>query len=43
MATPLRNFRLDDETWQRLKERAEEEGTDASTLIRELIAQHLEK
>jgi len=43
MATPLRNFRLDDETWRRLKERAEEEGSDASTLIRTLITRYLSK
>ena len=43
MATPLRNFRLDNETWQRLKDRAHNEGTDASTIIRELITRYLSK
>ena len=41
MATPLRNFRLEEETWQQLKDRAKEEGTDASALIRKLIIQYL--
>lgn len=43
MPTPLRNFRLDDETWQRLKDRADADGIDVSTLIRRLIAEYLNK
>lgn len=43
MATPLRNFRLDNETWQQLKDRAQKEGTDASTIIRTLITRYLSK
>lgn len=43
MPTPLRNFRLDDDTWQRLKDRADADGTDVSTVIRKLITQHLNK
>ena len=43
MATPLRNFRLDNETWQQLKDRAQKEDTDASTIIRTLITRYLSK
>ena len=41
MPTPLRNFRLDDETWEALLVRAKSEGVTASALIRRLITQYL--
>ena len=41
MPTPLRNFRLDDETWEELLARAKSEGVTASVLIRRLITQYL--
>lgn len=43
MATPLRNIRVEDDLWRRLRERAERDGTDASAIIRRLITDYLDK
>ena len=33
--TPVRTWRCDDERWERLRERAAEEGRDVSAILRE--------
>lgn len=35
--TTLRNVRIDDERWEALRAAAQEQGTDASKVIRDLI------
>lgn len=36
--TPLRNFRCDDELWAAAQDKAEAEGRDVSTVLRELLS-----
>lgn len=43
MATPLRAIRIPDELWEALQDKAAEKDTDASTVIRELIAKWVKK
>lgn len=43
MATPLRNIRVDDDLWEAFKTRTREDGGDASTKIRELMTDYLNK
>lgn len=43
MVTPLRAIRIPDELWVALQEQARQEGTDASTIIRELIAERVRR
>lgn len=40
--TTLRNIRIDDERWNALREAAEEQGTDASKVIRDMIDVYLD-
>lgn len=39
--TPQRTIRIADDLWQRAQERAREEGTDASELIRRLLGEYV--
>ena len=41
--TPLRAIRIPDELWERLREKAREDDSDASETIRRLIAEYLDK
>lgn len=41
--TPLRAVRIPDELWTALQEKAAEKDTDASTVIRELIARWIKR
>jgi len=41
--TPLRSLRIDDERWDRLLAKAEDEGTTASEVLRKLIDAYLEE
>ena len=43
MPTPLRSLRIDDERWDRLLAKAEDEGTTASEVLRKLIDAYLEE
>lgn len=40
---PARAFRLDDELWRRLQERAEQEGRTASDVVRDALAAYLRR
>lgn len=40
MVTPLRSLRIDDERWDRLLAKAEDEVTTASEIIRRLIDEY---
>ena len=42
MPTPLRAIRIPDELWQAFQAQAKEEGRDASTIIREIMRNHLQ-
>lgn len=39
--TTLRNIRIDDDRWNALREAAEQRGTDASKVIRDMIDVYL--
>jgi hypothetical protein len=39
--TTLRNVRIDDDRWNALRDAAEQQGTDASKVIREMIDVYL--
>lgn len=38
--TPLRSFRIDDDTWQRARTRAEREGTTVTAVIVERLTEY---
>jgi predicted DNA-binding protein len=39
--TPIRTFRLDDETWDRVRELADRNGVSAGDVVRNAIDAHL--
>ena len=43
MPTPLRSFRLDDERWDRLLFAAEDNNTNITAILRQLIDQYLKE
>lgn len=43
MPTPLRNFRCDDDRWNRLTFAAEDNNTNITAILRQLIDQYLKE
>ena len=43
MPTPLRNFRCDDDRWNRLTFVAEDNNTNITAILRQLIDQYLKE
>lgn len=41
--TPIRHVRIDKETWDRVEQAAEEDGTTSTGVVKRAITEHLNK